>query len=277
MPRYIPNKLGLILLAVAFCCAAYAQGNYEVQVYGSDTVPPGRTMVELHSNFTLAGSKMTSDATLPTNHQEHETIEITQGWTNWFETGFYIFTSMGPGQGYKWVGDHIRPRVRVPESWKWPVGVSLSMEIGYQRPLFSRDTWTWEIRPIVDKQLGPWYLSFNPSLERSWHGPAVSQGVEFSPNFKASYQINKRVAAGLEYYGSLGNIIGFDPVAEQQQQIVPALDLDLGPDWEFNFGVGVGLTRSTDHLLIKMILGRRFRFTTPRLPHFARIFPSSGS
>jgi hypothetical protein len=276
MRRY-PNNLRLILLAVAFCCAAYGQGNYEVQVYGSDTVPPGRTMVELHSNFTLAGSKTTSDGTLPTNHQEHETIEITQGWTNWFETGFYIFTSMGPGQGYKWVGDHIRPRVRVPESWKWPLGVSLSMEIGYQRPLFSRDTWTWEIRPIVDKQLGPWYLSFNPSLERSWHGPAVSQGVEFSPNFKASYQINKRVAAGLEYYGSLGNIIGFDPVAEQQQQIVPALDLDLGPDWEFNFGVGVGLTRSTDHLLIKMILGRRFRFTTPRLPHFAKIFPSSGS
>jgi Putative MetA-pathway of phenol degradation len=277
MPRYIQNNLRLILLAVAFCCAAHGQGNYEVQVYGSDTVPPGRTMVELHSNFTLAGSKTTSDATLPTNHQEHETVEITQGWTNWFETGFYIFTSMGPGQGYKWVGDHIRPRVRVPESWQWPVGVSLSMEIGYQRPLFSRDTWTWEIRPIVDKQLGPWYLSFNPSLERSWHGPAVSQGVEFSPNFKASYQVNKRVAAGLEYYGSLGNIIGFDPVAEQQQQIVPALDFDFGPDWEFNFGVGVGLTRSTDHLLIKMILGRRFRFTTPRLPHFAKIFPSSGS
>jgi len=277
MPRYIPNKLGLILVAVAFCGAAYAQGNYEVQVYGSDTVPPGQTMVELHSNFTLAGSKTTSDATLPTNHQEHETVEITQGWTDWFETGFYIFTSIGPGQGYKWVGDHIRPRVRVPESWKWPVGVSLSTEIGYQRPLFSRDTWTWEIRPIVDKQLGPWYLSFNPSLERSWHGPAVSHGVEFSPNFKASYQVNKRVAAGLEYYGSLGNIIGFDPVAEQQQQIVPALDLDLGPDWEFNFGVGVGLTRSTDHLLIKMILGRRFRFTNARVPHFFKIFPSSGS
>lgn len=277
MPRYVPNSLRLILLALAFSCAAYGQGNYEVQVYGSDTVPPGRTMVELHSNFTLAGSKATTDGTLPTNHQEHETIEITQGWTNWFETGFYIFTSIGPGQGYKWVGDHIRPRVRVPESWNWPVGVSLSMEIGYQRPLFSRDTWTWEIRPIVDKQLGPWYFSFNPSMERSWHGPAVSQGVEFSPNFKASYQVNKRVAAGLEYYGSLGNIIGFDPVAEQQQQIVPALDFDFGPDWEFNFGVGVGFTRSTDHLLIKMILGRRFRFTTPRLPHFAKIFPSSGS
>ena len=102
-----------------------AQGNYEIQVYGSDTVAPGRTMVELHSNFTATGSTSTIDQTYPTNHQEHETIEITQGFNSWFETGFYIFTSAGPnGQGYKWVGDHLRPRVRVPDSWKWPVGVS---------------------------------------------------------------------------------------------------------------------------------------------------------
>ncbi len=268
--RYFFLSFRVAVLIGAFCFAVRAQGNYEIQVYGSDTVPPGRTMVELHSNFTFEGSKTTSDGTLPTNHQEHETVEITQGWTDWFETGFYIFTSLGPRQGYQWVGDHIRPRVRVPESWKWPVGVSLSTEIGYQRPVFSRDTWSWEIRPIVDKQLGSWYLSFNPSLERSWHGPSVSKGVEFSPNFKASYQLNKRVAAGLEYYGSLGNIIGFDPVGEQQEQIVPALDFDFGPDWELNFGVGVGVTRSTDHLLVKMILGRRFRFMTPRLPHLTK-------
>ena len=32
----------------------------------------------------------------------------------------------------------------------------------------------------------------------------------------------------------------------------------LGPRWEFNLGVGVGMTPSTDHLLVKMILGYRF-------------------
>jgi len=69
----------------------------------------------------------------------------------------------------------------------------------------------------------------------------------------------------LEYYGDTGDITGFDPLYKQQQQFVPSIDYDFGPDWEFNFGVGVGATRSTDHLLIKMILGRRFNFTTPRL------------
>lgn len=72
---------------------ACAQDNYEIQVYGYDTVDPGRTMVELHSNFTIDGSKTVVDGMLPTNHAEHETIEITHGVTDWFEVGFYIFTS----------------------------------------------------------------------------------------------------------------------------------------------------------------------------------------
>ena len=76
-----------------FVCQAVAQDNYEIQVYGYDTVDPGHTMVELHSNFTIDGSKAVVDGVLPTNHAEHETIEITHGVTDWFEVGFYIFTS----------------------------------------------------------------------------------------------------------------------------------------------------------------------------------------
>jgi len=94
-----------------------AQDNYEIQVYGSETVAPGSTMLEFHTNYTFEGSKLPSGGMLPTNHAVHETIEITHGFTPWFETGFYIFTSGRSGDGYQWVGDHIRPRVRAPEKW----------------------------------------------------------------------------------------------------------------------------------------------------------------
>src|SRR5215831_11188287 len=121
-------------LAVAFVClwfsAASAQDNYEIQVYGSETVPRGVTMIELHNNFTSKGSKTTDDATLPTNHAWHETIEITHGFNDWFETGFYIFTSARNGSGWDYVGSHIRPRFRVPPKWHWPVGVSLCRGLG---------------------------------------------------------------------------------------------------------------------------------------------------
>ncbi len=237
-----------------------AQDNYEIQVYGAETVAPKRTMVELHSNFTFSGTKQTIDGVFPTEHTFHETIEITQGITPWFETGFYIFTSAGTRNGYNWVGDHIRPRFRAPEEWKWPVGASVSFEVGYQRSQFSANTWTLEIRPIVDKQINRWYLAFNPTLDRALHGPDVNRGFQFSPNVKVGYDVTKKVNLGVEYYGSLGPLTGFDPIHEQQQQIIPAMDLNLGPNWEFNAGLGVGVTHGTDHLIFKMIMGRRFGF-----------------
>ena len=247
-----------MFLLAAWSEPCWSQGNYEVQVYGAETVAPKATMVELHSNFTFQGSKGVTDGQRPTEHQLHETLEITHGFNEWFETGFYIFTSADSTYGWNWVGSHIRPRFRIPESWKLPVGLSLSQEIGYQRAAYSADTWTWEIRPIIDKQLGKLYLSFNPTFDRSFHGPSTSKGVEFSPNFKVGYDITKKINAGLEYYGALGPVTGFDPLREQQQQIMPTVDLNLSPNWEFNFGVGIGVTQGTDHLLVKMILGRRF-------------------
>ena len=69
----------LFSLGTLVCLPAKAQDNYEIQVYGVDTVDRGHTMVELHSNFTFEGSKTSQDGMRPTNHQWHETIEITHG------------------------------------------------------------------------------------------------------------------------------------------------------------------------------------------------------
>jgi hypothetical protein len=244
-----------ILLSCAVCMRA--QGNFEVQVYGSELVPKRATMVEMHSNFTAQGSQ-TADGVLGTNHAEHQTLEITHGFSDWFEIGFYQFTSIQPDGSWMWVGTHLRPRIGVPDRYKLPVGLSLSTEFGYQRPNIDPDTWSWEIRPIVDKKIGKLYMSFNPTLEKSFHGPSKDNGFEFSPNVKVSYDVFKRVAFGLEYYGAFGPLTNFQPVRETQQMFVPAVDVDFGPRWEFNFGVGVGTTQSTDHLLIKSIIGYRF-------------------
>ncbi len=255
----------ILLFLILWCArAALAQDNYEIQVYGADTVAPHTTMLELHSNFTIDGSKAVpgspyaSDGTYPTNHAEHETVEITHGITNWSEVGFYIFTSASQQTGWQWVGDHIRPRVRVPDQWRWPVGASLSMEFGYQRARFSPDTWTLEIRPIIDKQIGRWYFAFNPAMDRSFHGPSVNQGLTFSPNVKVSYDFTKKITGGVEYYASYGSFTDFYSLHNQQQQFFPAIDLNVSPKWEINFGVGVGPTASTDHLIVKGIIGRRF-------------------
>lgn len=248
-----------IALAVGLAVSpARAQGNFEIQVYGSELTAPGQTMLELHSNAAVKGTTRTEDGVVRTQGAVHETLELTHGFTPWFETGFYLFTSIQPDSGWEWVGDHIRPRVRVPASWGWPVGVSLSSEIGYQRRRFSTDTWTWEIRPIVDQKVGPWYWSINPALEKSLKGEHSGAGFGVIPAAKLSYDVTSRVAAGLEYYGDLGPISRIDPPRKQQHLVFPVVDIDFGPRWEFNVGVGAGLTPSTDRLILKMILGYRF-------------------
>jgi len=244
--------------AVLTPAPAYGQDNYEIQVYGVDLIPPGHTMFELHTNFTATGRRITTDGVKPSDHALHETVEITHGFTPWLEVGWYLFTSVQSDGAWNWVGDHIRPRVRAPESWHWPVGASLSFEFGYQRRAFSTDTWTLEIRPIVDRQLGRWYIALNPTLERALKGAGTSAGFEFAPNAAITYDITPAVTAGLEYYGAVGPLSGFDPLNQQEHQVFPALDLNLSPNFEFNFGVGLGMTGATDHLIIKMITGYRF-------------------
>lgn len=236
----------------------YAQDNYEIQVYGAETVEAGHTMLELHSNFTGNGSKTVIDGMLPTNNVVHETIEITHGFTPWFETGFYFFNSIGSDGRTAYVGSHIRPRVAAPESWKWPVGVSLSVEFGFQKAAFSANTATLEIRPIIDKKWGANYFSFNPTLDQSFKGPDANRGLIFSPNIKWSYDVSKVVALGLEYYGSTGPFFKYDPYQEQQHQLFIATDLNFSANWEFNAGYGFGFTDATDKSIFKIIIGRRF-------------------
>ncbi|PJJ76789.1 hypothetical protein BXY57_2422 [Thermoflavifilum aggregans] len=243
-------------LCIWFSCRA--QDNYEIQVYGSDIVEPHHTMVELHSNYTLEGSTQQENGVLPTRHVFHETVEITHGFNEWFETGVYFFNSLGSDGRTAYVGSHLRPRVAVPERLHWPVGVSLSMEFGFQKRSFNEDTWMLEIRPIIDKTLGTWYFSLNPTFEKSLKGLNAGDGFVFSPNIKIDNAIFSWMAVGMEYYGSIGPPGNFPPVDEQQHQLFLAFDFFFSPEWELNAGYGWGLTPSTDRDIVKLILGRRF-------------------
>src|SRR5205809_1000720 len=109
MKRICPAFHIVGLISLFFARVLPARDNYEIQVYGSETVPVGKTMVELHSNLTIESERQTINGVFPSYHAFHETLEITHGFTPWFETGFYLFSSIQPHQGWGWVGDHIRP------------------------------------------------------------------------------------------------------------------------------------------------------------------------
>lgn len=248
-------KICFTFVALFFFINAFAQDNYEIQVYASPTQDKGTTMIELHSNYTFDGQKNIIDGVRPSNDALHETVEITQGITDNFEIGFYFFTNYTAAYGYHYVGSHIRPRVRVPEKWHWPFGASLSVEFGFQDSHYSDQTWNVEIRPIIDKQFKKLYVAVNPTMGIGLAG-TTAHSPSIEPNIKASYSINK-VALGFEYYGEMGTFNNIPPLSQQNHALFAAADFDFDPRWELNFGPGWGLTKATDGFIFKIILGRR--------------------
>ncbi|MFX8429699.1 hypothetical protein ABTL63_19170, partial [Acinetobacter baumannii] len=74
-----------------------------------------------------------------------------------------------------------------PTEWNLPVGLSLSAEIGYQKPEYATETWNLELRPIIDKQWDKLYVSLNPTLGITLAGVNKPSAPAFSPNVKTSY------------------------------------------------------------------------------------------
>lgn len=250
----------LLFLSLINASLLFAQDNYEIQVYGSQTQARNSTMFELHSNYSFTGDKNINDGVRPSNHALRETLEITQGITDNFEIGFYLFTNYTSPYGYQLVGSHIRPRIMAPGKWNLPVGLSLSAEIGYQKQEYAPDTWDAEIRPIIDKQWKKLYLSFNPTVGISIKGLNKKYAPAFEPNIKAAYGFFKNANLGIEYYGSMGPLNQFDPISQQNHALFFVYDLQNNDQWELNFGPGLGLTQATDKLIFKVILGRKIQW-----------------
>jgi len=250
------SKNIIVICFFLACSEANSQDNYEIQVYQSDLVKTKHTMIELHSNTSL---KKFPDDRLFSQDYFRETLEITHGFSKWLEVGSYLFTNVGINNSSDIVGVHVRPRVSVPADKNLPFGLSLSSEIGYVKKKYSSDEWSLELRPIIDKEFNHLTLALNAVFSMS-----LDKGRSHTPGlgaaFKASYETGLRADPGFEYYGGYGDFASFLPASQQSHQLFAVIDLDLGPNWEFNSGLGWSLNQASDRLIIKFILGRRFGF-----------------
>ena len=260
--RFILRLIVLAGLAgvLSLPARASAQDLFEIQVYPYETVEPRHTMVEFHMNYFPSGTKTTENGEFPTNHQFHFTVEVTHGLTKHFELAGYLVTAIVPGVGPKFAGARIRPRVSLPEEWHLPFKVSISTELGFNKHQFDANTITLEIRPILEKEIGKWYLSFNPDFSKSLRGIDSHRGFEFEPGVKVLYAVTKKIGPGIEYYAATGPVTHFETPHDQHHLIFPTLDVNAGPKWELNFGVGRGLTGTSEQWVVKWIVGYRFNF-----------------
>lgn len=248
------EKCFLLPLALFVSILACAQADNEIQVYASPTIQQKWTIFELHSNYTFRGAKFIANPAAA--RWQNETLEITHGVAKNVELGFYTFTAFSPTGDFQYLGNQIRPRVTVPLEWSWPFGASLSFEFGFFRPdKFMPFNWQGEVRPIIDKIWGNFYLAFNPNIDFVFTGPDKGAGI--SPQLKSVYTINNIYGLGFEYYSGLGSFSRLLPLNLQEHLLGPAIDLYFHPKWEVNAGFLFGLSESSNQRVIKLLLGKR--------------------
>lgn len=240
----------LVLLSLS----GYSQADNEIQVYASPTIGKNRTIYEMHLNYTFIGPKLMH--TPRDARWFNSTLEITHGFAENFEIGFYAFTGIMPGDGFKYLGNQIRPRFTAPERWKLPFGASLSAEFGFFRP---NDTtsfiWQGELRPIIDKTFGVFYVSFNPNIDFVVSGP--DKGVGFAPQLKFMQTVNQKIGIGFEYYAGLGEFRNILPLNMQEHLLGPVIDFFFHPKLELQTGFLFGLTENSNQRVLKVLIGKR--------------------
>lgn len=257
-PRLI--VLPVLFLLPGLAVRLRAQDIFEIQVYEYETVEKHKWNLETHLNYIARGTKSFEGRPAPTNGQTHLSFELTRGITENFEIAGYLLTAQRPGGGVEFAGTRIRPRLRAPESWRLPVDLSLSFEVGFPRPQYEANSVTLELRPIIEKTLRLARLSFNPVLARALRGPDTREGFEFEPGAKFAYFLRgkDKLNVGLEYYGSTGPLTGFRPVREQVHLLFPSADVYFSEHLMLNLGVGFGATSAGERLILKSRLGYRF-------------------
>jgi hypothetical protein len=246
-----------MLAALAPCGRADAIDFYEIQIYPIDTVPTGHVQLELHSNTvsTATGSAAKEELN---PYQIHETLEATYGVLRYVEIGQYLCTAKLSNGNYEYAGARTKLHFSLPMTERWPIRFGANVELAYMRRQADEHPLTLELRPIVETHYGKFTLIGNLTLEKPFNGPGTHRGVEFSPSGVLQYELSRWIQPAVEYYGDVGPLQVIPGVQRQQHFIVPALDLYLVPQLELNLGVGIGLTRTSNGLFLKSIVGWAF-------------------
>jgi len=236
---------------------AFAIDFYEIQIYDTETAPVGHLELELHSNTTSTATGQLAKSEIDV-YQVHETLEATYGVLNWVEIGQYFCTAKLSSGDYEYSGSRSKIHFGVPQTFEWPVQFGGNIELDYMRHAAEENPTTLELRPIVGASYKDFRLVANFAFEKPFSGPQTHHGFQFSPSGELVYDLSRWVSPALEYYGDMGPIQPLPRVQDQQHFIVPTLNFDFLPQLELNLGVGFGVTRASNGVFLKSIVGWTF-------------------
>jgi hypothetical protein len=230
---------------------------FEVYPYATE----GRGVLEVESdNAVVANGHNTAPngtavGSYPSQGMWYSGEEFTYGLTDRIETAAYVTFAQPRAHGFWWAGDKLHFRGRLFDEGVLPVDLGWYAELEWHKtPQFDDADLELELKPIIEKDFGPFSLMLNPVFEKSLYGAGHDQGFEFGYRNGAYYRWLRYLSPGVEFYGGIGLMDDADPVSEQQHYIFPVAWGQLPHGIEYNLGPGFGLTRGSDHVIMKFNL-----------------------
>jgi hypothetical protein len=255
--KIIASLLATIGLLLLNAVTGGAIDFYEIQIYPTETTPPGILSMELHSNSVISATGAEAHAQL-VPYQIHETLEGTYGLTPHIEVGQYFATAKLSNGNYEYAGSRTKCHFGISATDFWPLKFGGNIELDYMRRAAEEQPLTLELRPIVEGSLSGFLLIANLPFQKPFRGPGTHRGFTFAPSGQISYKLLPWLAPAIEYYGDMGPIAYLPKIQEQQHFLVPTINLFIVPQMEVNAGVGFGLTRASNGVFLKAILGWDF-------------------
>jgi hypothetical protein len=246
-------RIVAMLLWFGHASLAFAQTD-EIQVYDAAIAPTGAFNLTLHNNFTPSGNTTPAFAGgIVPDHSLNGAAEWAYGIAPWFEGGLYLpLYSITRDGSLLYNGFKLRTLFVSPDAAKREFFYGVNFEFSFNTAHWDQRGYTSEIRGIIGTHVGKFDFIFNPIVDNSWNG---FSRLEVVPETRVAMAVTEKYKVALEEYDDFGSISHFLPAAKQSHQLFAVVDINTKAV-AIEAGVGAGLTSSSDHWVLKLILSR---------------------
>ena len=243
-------SVALYAAASAVAAPLLAQDPFELEVFTPRIASPGEWELGINTNYVARGNTAFDGPFAPTDRQTRMSVELGHGLSPLVEVAAYALVAKQDGQGVDWAGWRLRTRVRAPERWRFPVKLGVNIEVEGTNILYGEHKHALEIAPILAWSRGPLALTFDAGFARGLDGTGKEE-FEFEPKMSASLGVSRVLTLSTEYYNSPEDAGGTGPEQARRQMLIPGATFLFGDDFHWNIGVGFGLSRTADDLVLK--------------------------
>jgi len=246
--------IAVILFGVVSRTAA-AQTD-EIQVYTGEILAPGAASLTFHSNYSARGLTIAAfpGGVVP-DHSVNGAFEWAYGVSEWFEAGLYfpVYTITRDGKMLA-DGAKLRALFAVPHAETRSFFYGVNFEYSRNARHWDPSRYGGEIRPIVGVRSAGWDFIVNPIFDTSFDGLS---NLDFAPSARLAYNLSKEWAFAAEQYADFGPLRHPYTRAAQEQKIFAVADYSA-PFVDVESGIGFGLTKASDKVVLKLILAHTF-------------------